>query len=166
MSHWYHRNALKATTNQSFNLSMVSAKPEAIQVCEQLRKTRLEAIQLMTDPSADPELVDKQVKLYLSLLLGLVFNYNLNPNYGPTDSSKLRHYIKFKWTDSLLGSVPTAKQDSVFELISMCIEYALWLTKHCSHLAAKPEITMDTAKEVHKCLRRAAGVFSLVLNQW
>ena len=82
---------------------MVSAKPEAIQVCEQLRKSRLQVIELMTDPSSDPEVVDKQLKQYLSLLMGLVFNYSLNPNYGPTDSSKLRHYIKFKWTDSLLG---------------------------------------------------------------
>ena len=84
-------------------MSLVSAHPQAIQLCDQLRKARLQALELMTDPSSSADGVEKQVKHYLSLLLGLVFNYTLNPNYGPTDSSKLRHYIKFKWTDSLLG---------------------------------------------------------------
>lgn len=54
------------------------------------------------------------------------------------------------------------QQDAVFELISICQEYALWLMKHASAIAAREEINMDQAKEVHKCLRKSAGVWAAV----
>lgn len=57
-------------------------------------------------------------------------------------------------------------QDTVFELICICYEYALWLMKHSSSLAAKEDITMDEAKEVHKSLRKAAGVLTVIQKDW
>ncbi|XP_054153270.1 BRO1 domain-containing protein BROX-like [Oppia nitens] len=166
MSHWFHRNALKNTTVQSFALSLVAAQPQAIQLCDRLKTYRQQVLELMTDPSSDADVVDKQLRLYLSLLLGFVFNNSFDPNHGPTDSSKLRHYIKFKWTDTLLGATPCVRQDTVFELISICYKYSLWLTKHCAQLAAKSDITMETAKECHSCLRKAAGILTAIQNEW
>jgi hypothetical protein len=103
MTHWFHRNALKSTTSQSFNLSLISAEPKAIKICELLRQTRNQLIQSMTDPKTDQSLVEQQLTQYLSLLQGFVFSYHLDDRHGPNDSSKLRHYIRFKWTNSLLG---------------------------------------------------------------
>ena len=45
----------------------------------------------------------------------------------------------------------------------MLINVALWFTKHAAKIAgAKDEPSMDEAKEVHKCLRRAAGIFKYI----
>jgi hypothetical protein len=38
--------------------------------------------------------------------------------------------------------------------------------KHAAMLSAKDEIRMDDAKEVHSCLRKAAGVFNLVQKEY
>jgi hypothetical protein len=103
MTHWFHRNALKSTTSQSFNLSLISAEPKAIKICELLRQTRNQLIESMTDPSTDQSLVEQQLIKYLSLLQGFIASHHLDHRYGPNDSSKLRHYITFKWTNSLLG---------------------------------------------------------------
>lgn len=41
----------------------------------------------------------------------------------------------------------------------MGINVGIWFTKHASRLADNAEISMDDAKEVHKSLRIAAGIF-------
>lgn len=61
---------------------------------------------------------------------------------------------------------PDVQQDSIFELISISYEYAIWLMKHSSQLSAKQDISMDEAKQVHKCLRKAAGVLTQLKNNW
>ncbi|EGV92520.1 Melanoma inhibitory activity protein 3 [Cricetulus griseus] len=76
-----------------------------------------------------------------------------------TQESKLRYVQSFKWTDTLQGHVPSAQQDAVFELISMGFNVALWYTKYASRLAGKENITEDEAKEVHRSLKIAAGIF-------
>jgi hypothetical protein len=38
--------------------------------------------------------------------------------------------------------------------------------KHSSQLAAKQDISMDEAKQVHKCLRKAAGVLTPLKTNW
>ena len=53
----------------------------------------------------------------------------------------------------------SAQQDAVFELISMGFNVALWYTKYASRLAGKENITEDEAKEVHRSLKIAAGIF-------
>ncbi|TRY60421.1 hypothetical protein DNTS_007178 [Danionella cerebrum] len=52
-----------------------------------------------------------------------------------------------------------AQQDAVFELVSMAFNLALWYTKFASRLAGKEDITEDEAKDVHKSLKIAAGIF-------
>ena len=53
--------------------------------------------------------------------------------------------------------------DALFEALNMLINVALWFTKHAAKIAgAKDEPSMDEAKEVHKCLRRAAGIFKFI----
>ena len=73
--------------------------------------------------------------------------------------NKLRKLLKFKWTNTLLGSVPVEATDTMFESFSMLFNLALWYTKHAAKLAAKETPDMDEAKEIHKCLRTAAGMF-------
>lgn len=45
-------------------------------------------------------------------------------------------------------------QDAVFELISISQEYAIWLMKHASFLAASPDVNEDKAKIIFKSLRK------------
>jgi hypothetical protein len=118
-----------------------------------MRGERKNLIERFSDPSSPLDEVDKSVKNYLSLLLGMTF--------GPDGSgpSKLRHLNKYKWTQTLLGNTPHVYRDSMFELISICQEYALWLTKHAAQVCAKDDPSLDDAKKAHTCLRKAAGVF-------
>lgn len=74
--------------------------------------------------------------------------------------------MKFKWTQTLLGNTPHVYRDSMFELISICQEYALWLTKHAAQICAKEDPSLDDAKKAHTCLRRAAGVFKAMDSEY
>ena len=56
-------------------------------------------------------------------------------------------------------SIFSVYQDSVFELISICQEMAIWLMKHASALTANPNPNEDEAKAVFKSLRKASGLF-------
>ncbi|XP_063160039.1 BRO1 domain-containing protein BROX isoform X2 [Candoia aspera] len=76
-----------------------------------------------------------------------------------SQDSKLRYIQNFKWTDTLQGQVPSAQQDAVFELVSMGFNVALWYTKYASRLAGKEDITEDEAKDVHRSMKIAAGIF-------
>ena len=58
------------------------------------------------------------------------------------------------------------QQDAIFELISICQEYALWLMKHAANLSAKEEIKMEDAKVVHQSLRKAAGILKAMQNDY
>ena len=80
----------------------------------------------MSDPASNVEETETRLKKYLSLLLGFTFGP------GSTGPSKLRHLSKFKWTQMLQGNTPLVYQDSLFEVISICQEFALWLTKHAA----------------------------------
>lgn len=110
----------------------------------------------MSDPSSGVEETEALLKKYLSLLQGFTF--------GPVHSgpSKLRHLSKFKWTQMLQGNTPLVYKDSLFEVISICQEFALWLTKHAAMVCAKEDPSLDDAKTAHTCLRKAAGVFRFV----
>ena len=57
-------------------------------------------------------------------------------------------------------------QDTIFELISICYEYSLWLMKHASWIASQENVDMESAKQVHSSLRRAAGVLTCIQIQW
>jgi len=94
------------------------------------------------------------------------------PNQIPSQSAgesiktKLRYSIKFKWSQTLLGPVPIVHQDTVFELISICQEFAIWLMKHASALAANANVTEDQAKIIFKSLRKAAGLWKFVQDKY
>lgn len=79
--------------------------------------------------------------------------------------NKLRKALKFRWTNSLLGNATQEQWDTVFEAAHMAINVALWYTKHAAKIAAKETPDMEEAKEVHKCLRVAAGMFTYVKDE-
>ena len=55
------------------------------------------------------------------------------------------------------------EQDTAYEMLSIITNMALWLSKHAAYVAAvKAEPTEAEAKEVHRCLRMAAGQFQFV----
>ncbi|KAI1284937.1 BRO1 domain-containing protein BROX [Halotydeus destructor] len=155
MAHWFHRNPLKATTLVKFDIKMVSALPEAVAICSELRSSRSALIDMLADPTGDITATETQVNHYLSLLHGFI-----TPLDTRGGDSKLRHFIRFKWTHSCLGNKPSAQQDAIYELISICQEYAFWLMKHAAMLSAKDDIKMEDAKAVHQCLKKAAGIFT------
>ncbi|NXN30374.1 BROX protein, partial [Nycticryphes semicollaris] len=67
MTHWFHRNPLKATAPVSFNYYGVATTPAAAKVCK-LSRTRL--LELFTDSSCNPEMMKNATDLYFSLLQG------------------------------------------------------------------------------------------------
>lgn len=161
MSQWYHRNPLKSTAQVKFNLPLKSAQTSAIQICTSLNKSRQAILDLVPDPSSDASILHQEILTYTSLLQGLIFCFNLDKERTPTQTSRLRNITYFKWTNSVLG---TAEKhfDSVFELISILFEYGLWLMKHATWIASKDVIDMESAKQVHNSLKRAAGIFSFI----
>ncbi|CAN8203213.1 unnamed protein product [Coccothraustes coccothraustes] len=154
MTHWFHRNPLKATAPVSFNYYGVATTPAATKVCNDLRLSRIRLLELFTDASCNPEMMKNAADLYFSLLQGFVLSLD-----DSSQECKLRYIQNFKWTDTLQGQVPSAQQDVVFELVSMGFNVALWYTKYASRLAGKEDITEDEAKDVHRSLKIAAGIF-------
>ncbi|XP_030628470.1 BRO1 domain-containing protein BROX [Chanos chanos] len=154
MTHWFHRNPLKATAPVSFNLYGVAASPAANKICNDLRTTRARLLDMFTDLTCNPEIMKKASDDYFSLLQGFIA-----PLDGTTQENKLRFIQNFRWTDTLQGNTPSAQQDAVFELVSMGFNVAIWYTKFASRLAGKENITEDEAKDVHRSLKVAAGIF-------
>lgn len=138
----------------SFNYYGMITGPLASKICNDLRSSRTRLLELFTDLSCNPEMMKNAADLYFSLLQGFI-----NSPGDSTQESKLRYVQSFKWTDTLQGHVPSAQQDAVFELISMGFNVALWYTKYASRLAGKENITEDEAKDVHRSLKIAAGIF-------
>ncbi|OWF50492.1 BRO1 domain-containing protein BROX-like [Mizuhopecten yessoensis] len=156
MAYWFHRNPLKATSVLTFELRGVSTDDKTRRIFTELRQTRNKLLELLTDPNHEPVTVEKATTDYFSLLMGLI------QSFGEEADNKLRKAIKYKWTNSLLGNTPMEQFDAVFEAASMAINIGLWYTKHAAKLAAKEEPEMEEAKEVHKCLKIAAGLFTFV----
>ena len=50
----------------------------------------------------------------------------------------------------------------IFQVASMIMNAGLWFMKHAAMLAARPDPAMEEAKEVHTCLRKAAGLVKFV----
>ncbi|KAL5008433.1 hypothetical protein ScPMuIL_014014 [Solemya velum] len=160
MAYWFHRNPLKATIALTFELRGVSTSDQTRKIFSDLRQTRNRLLELLTDPTHDRSIIDKAMSDYMSLLQGLIM-----PMADGEAENKLRRTIPFKWTNTLLGNTPVEKFDSIFECASMAVNVALWYTKHAAKIAAKDEPDMEEAKEVHKCLRIAAGIFSYIKTE-
>lgn len=156
MAHWYHRNPLKATGRQDFHFKMVAHDPEAIKICSDLKQSRTRLLDLLPDPHHTPDQMSTAVKLYLSVLRGLV------ESQEDSGASKLRHALKFKWSHSMLNEAEL-QQDAAFEAASMVMNVAFWHMKHASMIAGKDaELALDEAKDIHSSLRVAAGMIKFV----
>jgi hypothetical protein len=51
MSYWFHRNPLKATAMQAFDLKMFAHDPEALKICGDLKMSRGRILELLPDPN-------------------------------------------------------------------------------------------------------------------
>ncbi|KTF87864.1 hypothetical protein cypCar_00044683, partial [Cyprinus carpio] len=111
-------------------------------------------LDMFTDATCTPEIMKKSSDEYFSLIQAFIL-----PLDGTTQENKLRFIQNFKWTDTLQGNITSAQQDAVFELVSMAFNVAIWYSKFASRLAGKENITEDEAKDVHKSLKIAAGIF-------
>ncbi|XP_072912272.1 BRO1 domain-containing protein BROX isoform X2 [Hemitrygon akajei] len=154
MTHWFHRNPLKATAPVSFNFYGVATNNAAAKICNDLRSTRMKLLELFLDVNCNMEMMKNAVDAYFSLLQGFITSLD-----GTTQENKLRFIQNFKWTDTLQGNIASAQQDAIFDLVSVEFNVALWHTKYASRLAGKEDITVDEAKEVHRSLKTAAGIF-------
>jgi hypothetical protein len=110
MTHWFHRNPIKATAPIDFVKRTYPSSSDANAVCSLLKKHRESLLQMHNDPSNKMESVHGEFQQYVSLLLGFVNDYSEKS----TGDSKLRFTIKPKWTQSL-GAVHT-----LFDSIHIC----------------------------------------------
>ncbi|XP_078068283.1 BRO1 domain-containing protein BROX [Mustelus asterias] len=154
MTHWFNRNPLKATAPVSFNFYGVATNNAAAKICNDLRSARLKLLELFTDLNCNLDMMKNAADAYFSLLQGFISSLD-----ETTQENKLRFIQNFKWTDTLQGNIASAQQDAIFDLVSMEFNIALWHTKYASRLAGKEDITVDEAKDVHRSLRTAAGIF-------
>lgn len=159
MAYWFHRNPLKATSSVTFELHGVTSDQISRKIISDLRRTRDHLLELLTDPGHDKTTIVKAYNEYFSLLQGLY-----TPFEDGGDENKLRKTILFRWTNTLMGKSSVAQKDAIYEHASMAINVAMWFTKHAAKLAAREDPSMEEAKEVHKCLRIAAGIFTYVKN--
>lgn len=161
MAYWFHRNPLKATSQINFDLKMIVSDSQAIKLCSELRLARNRLLDLLCDPNNNISIIEDALNNYLSLLQGLLVAID-----DKGGESKLRYAIRFRWTNTMLGNTADAQQDTVFEFVSICQNFAIWLMKHAAMISGKDDINMDEAKEVHKCLRKAAGIFTFVQEKY
>ncbi|KAF2982470.1 hypothetical protein EK904_003874 [Melospiza melodia maxima] len=101
MTHWFHRNPLKGTAPVSFNFYGVATTPAATKICNDLRLSRTQLLELFTDSSCNPEMMKNAADFYFSLLQGFILSLD-----DSSQECKLRYIQNFKWTDTLQGQVP------------------------------------------------------------
>ncbi|XP_037089251.1 BRO1 domain-containing protein BROX-like isoform X2 [Pollicipes pollicipes] len=161
MSHWFHRNGLKATGHVNFDLKLFASEPESLKICSELRQARHRLLELLPDAGHQCQELEAALNSYLALLTGF-----LQAPDQPDQQSKLRHVVRFRWTHTLLGNTPEAQKDAVFEVICICQNVAVWYMKRAAKIAGKEDITMEDGKEVHSSLRRAAGLMKAVHDRY
>jgi hypothetical protein len=155
MSHWFHRNKLKATIDQKFDGKGTAVKSNATKMLTDLRTSRQNLLSLFLDEVAKPDQIMEKLHLYLPLLIGLAD--------CDSEDNKLRYTFRFKWSDSLVqDGAPSVVQDAQFELASILMETAIWLIKYGARIAAKEDINETDAKTVHKSFKQAGGIFERV----
>ena len=123
-----------------------------------MKQSRLRILELIPDPHHDVQQMETAMKLYFSLLRGFL---EFTTSEGSASASKLRHSLRFRWSQSLFANSSTpaeAQNDAVFEAANLMMNLAFWHMKHAAMVAAKPDLDMDEAKKVHTSLRKAAGI--------
>ena len=100
MSHWFHRNPIKATIPIEFEKRSFPNSTDSQTTCTLLKQTRANLLQMYSDPANSVETVQNEFQTYVSLLIGFLVDYS-----GRTKGdSKLRYSIRSKWTQSLSPS--------------------------------------------------------------
>ncbi|XP_014234633.1 BRO1 domain-containing protein BROX-like [Trichogramma pretiosum] len=168
MAHWFHRNVLKATTPHKFELKHHDPTDASRKLCNDLKNSRNRLLELIKNPNNDSTMIEPAYTSYLQLLYGFIWEVDGDGDgkVGRPPPSKLRDAFIFKWTHTLLGASTVTFADAVYEAANMSINVGLWFMKHAAMIAAKEDITMDEAKEVHSMLRRAAGIFTFVQTEF
>ncbi|RLU23608.1 hypothetical protein DMN91_003814 [Ooceraea biroi] len=170
MAHWFHRNVLKATTSQKFELKVTNPTNAIRKLCSDLKLSRSRLLDLIRNANNTNDTVESAFLSYLSLLYGFLWEVKTSEeqvqHVGRPNPSKLRNVLVFKWTHTLLGGSTFSSIDSVYEAANMSVNIGLWFMKHAAMIAAKDDITMNEAKEVHHMLRRAAGIFTFVQTEF
>jgi len=181
MAHWFHRNPLKGTAEQSFEIKMVQMDVEAVKVCSDLKQSRKRLISLLPDPEHSMSQVETALNLYLAILRGFLEPPAVAPSSrqsaegtddgdrgtGGTRPSKLRHSLKFTWNHSVAspsgsGVKPESQSDAAYEAANLLMNVSFWMMKHAAAVAAKDDLQMEEAKEVHTALRKASGLIAFV----
>lgn len=163
MAHWFHRNPIKATEHVGFDLKSILTTPQASKICSELRLRRVHLHEHFKNASYDLETLEQDFKEYLSLFGGFIVAVE-GRDVAELKPSKLIPVLRFCWTNSMLGLTPVEVSDSWFEVLNVCVNMALWLSKHAAWIAAKDEVFEGDAKKAHTCLRRAAGILIFVRN--
>ncbi|VDN90544.1 unnamed protein product [Brugia pahangi] len=161
MAHWFHRNPIKATEHVDFQLKAILTTSQASKICNELRLRRSHLLEHFKSASNDMSVLEDDFKQYLSLFSGFVFAID-HDKVTDMKTSKLAALLRFRWSNSMLGIVATEVSDSWYEVLNMCVNMALWLSKHAAWIAAKDEVFEGDAKKAHTCLRRAAGILIYV----
>lgn len=64
----------------------------------------MDLLNAISDPSRDIDSIEKNQEKYFGLLHGFITS--LDGAEGGSDSSKVRHGVRFKWTSTLKGQTP------------------------------------------------------------
>ena len=82
MSHWFHRNPLKATGPQMFAVKMFAHDSEALKIISDLKQSRARMLDLLPDPHHTIDQIETALKLYAALLRGFLLqpgdDYNVH----------------------------------------------------------------------------------------
>ena len=64
----------------------------------------MDLLNAVSDPNRDIESIEKNQEKYFGLLHGFITS--LDAAEGGSDKSKIRHGVRFKWTNTLKGQTP------------------------------------------------------------
>ena len=93
MSHWFHRNPLKATGPQNFDVKMFAHDSEALKIISDMKQSRARLIELLPDPHHTGEQMETALKLYMALLRGFL----LQPGSLKHHDTSLLPYSSDDW---------------------------------------------------------------------
>ena len=105
-----------------FLLTLISY---SFSVFSDLKQSRGRILELLPDPHHDIPKIESALKLYLAVLRGFLEPPSKPTNKsaeeevasGGTRESKLRLAVRFRWSQSMLGtSTPEAQNDAAFEV--------------------------------------------------
>ncbi|ESN93154.1 hypothetical protein HELRODRAFT_89289 [Helobdella robusta] len=154
---WFHRNYMKSTEFTTFELGSVTRGNDSINVCSEVRKSRIELLERLKDPYNQIDIVNESLDNYLSLLHGFIYSLD-----DQQEESQLRYIVNYKWSNSVYNISFCQQSDSLFECLSMLYSVAIWYSKHAAAISVKSNLKDNDALEVFKSLKTAAGIFLFV----